>query len=354
MTRIGGMPAYRITAWQRSPHLVEAPVPKPGPGEVLVAVAANGLCHSDLTMSQIPGEIGDLIGWRVPFTLGHEIAGTVVEHGPDAAVAPAVGTAVALVSPTSCGRCAYCLAGRDSACPNGLAGRGYGRDGGLAPYVVAPVRALIPLNGLDPVAAAPLTDAGATSYHAVRRVLPVLEPGSTAVVLGAGGLGGFAIQHLKACSPARVVAVDVSPARLATAAELGADETLPGVGDDPRATTGALKELTGGDGAAAVLDFVGTDATIAAGIGAVRPCGAFGLVGSAGGRLRAGWYGGLPREAEVFTFQGSTIADAHAVVALAAAGRIRSLVEVFTLDQVADAYRALDEATLRGRAVITP
>jgi propanol-preferring alcohol dehydrogenase len=185
-------------------------------------------------------------------------------------------------------------------------------------------------------------------------VLPVLEPGSTAVVLGAGGLGGFAIQHLKACSPARVVAVDVSPARLTTAAELGADETLPGVGDDPGATTGALKELTGGDGAAAVLDFVGTDATIAAGIGAVRPCGAFSLVGSAGGRLRAGWYGGLPREAEVFTFQGSTIADARAVVALAAAGRIRSLVEVFTLDQVADAYRALDEATLRGRAVITP
>ncbi|WP_084011099.1 alcohol dehydrogenase catalytic domain-containing protein [Pseudofrankia sp. DC12] len=359
MTRTGDMPAYRITAWLQSPHLVDTQVPKPGPGEVLVAVAASGLCHSDLTMCQIPGEIGELIGWRMPFTLGHEIAGTVVEAGPDAPDAPDVpdvpdvGTAVALVSPTSCGRCAYCLAGRDSACPNGLAGRGYGRDGGLAPYVVAPVRGLIPLNGLDPVAAAPLTDAGATSYHAVRRVLPVLEPGSTAVVLGAGGLGGFAIQHLKACSPARVVAVDVSPARLVTAAELGADETVPGVGDDPGMTTGAIKELTGG-GAAAVLDFVGTDATIAAGIGAVRPCGAFGLVGSAGGRLRAGWYGGLPREAEVFTFQGSTIADAHAVIALAAAGRIRSLVEVFTLDQVADAYRALDEATLRGRAVVTP
>jgi propanol-preferring alcohol dehydrogenase len=115
-----------------------------------------------------------------------------------------------------------------------------------------------------------------------------------------------------------------------------------------------LKELSGGDGAAAVLDFVGTDATIAAGVGAVRPTGTFGLIGSGGGTLRAPWYGGLPREAEVFTFQGSTIADARAVVALAAAGKIRSLVEIFKLDQAADAYRALDEGTLRGRAVVTP
>ncbi|WP_081437929.1 alcohol dehydrogenase catalytic domain-containing protein [Pseudofrankia asymbiotica] len=351
------MPAYRINDWLENPRLVDVPVPQPGRGEVLVAVAANGLCHSDLTMSQIAGEIGELIGWRVPFTLGHEIAGAVAALGEDTTDAPQVGTPVALVSPASCGRCAYCLAGRDSACPNGLAGRGYGRDGGLAPYVVAPVRALIPLNGLDPVAAAPLTDAGATSYHAVRRVLPALAPGGTAVVIGAGGLGGFAIQHLKACSPARVVAVDTSPARLAVARELGADETVSGVGSergDPARVAGALKEACGNEGAAAVLDFVGTDATITAGVGAVRPCGAFGLVGSGGGRLRASWYGGLPREAEVFTFQGSTIADAHAVVALAAAGRIRSLVEVFPLDSVADAYDALDDATLRGRAVITP
>ena len=138
MTSTGRMPAYRIQRWLEQPRLVETPVPVPGAGEVLVAVAANGLCHSDLTMSQIPGEIGELIGWRVPFTLGHEIAGTVAEHGPDTAGALPVGTGVALVSPTSCGRCAYCLAGRDSACPKGLAGRGYGRDGGLTSYVTAP------------------------------------------------------------------------------------------------------------------------------------------------------------------------------------------------------------------------
>ena len=95
-----------------------------------------------------------------------------------------------------------------------------------------------------------------------------------------------------------------------------------------------------------MLDFVGTDVTIAAGIGAVRRCGAFGLIGSAGGHAARALVRRAAREAEVFTFQGSTIADAHAVVALAAAGRIRSLVEVFPLDQVADAYHALEEATL--------
>ena len=126
------MPAYRIVEWEQPPRLVEAPVPEPGPGEVLVAVAANGLCHSDLEMAKIPGEIGDMLGWRVPFTLGHEIAGHVAGVGAGV-TGLSEGDAVALVSPASCGECPACRRGHDSVCPNGLAGRGYGRDGGLAP-----------------------------------------------------------------------------------------------------------------------------------------------------------------------------------------------------------------------------
>jgi propanol-preferring alcohol dehydrogenase len=99
---------------------------------------------------------------------------------------------------------------------------------------------------------------------------------------------------------------------------------------------------------------VGTDATIAAGLAVVRPYGAFGLVGAAGGTLRRPWFGGLPRDADVFTFQGSSIADVTSVVALAEAGRIRSEVEVFPLARVADAYAALEAGALRGRAVVTP
>ena len=345
------MPAYRLLDWETPPQLVEVGVPVPGPGQLLMRVAGNGLCHSDQTMPQIPGSIGELLGWRMPFTLGHEIAGWVDELG-DGVTGVGEGDAVALVSPSSCGECRACLRGQDSACPKGLVGRGYGRDGGLAGYVlVDSMRSVLPLGSIDPVQAGPLTDAGATSYHAVKRVVPRLGPGSTAVVIGAGGLGAFAVQHLRALTPAFVVAVDANPARLAIVTELGAHHTVEGVDGDTHAE---IQRLTSGEGADAVLDFVGIDDTIATGVTAVRPYGAFGLIGAAGGSFRRPWYGGLPKDAEVFTFQGSSIADAQDVMALAEAGLIRSDVDVFPLEQVAEAYGAMEAGTLRGRAVVTP
>ncbi len=342
--------AYRIEEWNQPPRPVEVPVPRPGPGQVLVKVAGNGLCHSDLAMSHVPAEVGRGLGWRVPFTLGHEVAGWVEGVG-DGVAGVANGAAVALVSPSSCGACRSCLRGQDHVCPHGRAGRGYGRDGGLADFVLAGTRDLIPLDGLDPVTAGPLTDAGATSYHAVKRVLPKLVPGSTAVVIGVGGLGAFAVQFLAALSPAHIVAVDTNPARLDHARRLGAHEGRSGV---HAGTADVLTDLAGGRGAEAVLDVVGSDATIAAGLAAVRPAGAFALVGAGGGGFAGPWFGGLPRDADVFTFQGSTIADAHEVVALAEGGRIQTDADVFTFDRVAEAYEALASGTLRGRAVVTP
>jgi propanol-preferring alcohol dehydrogenase len=238
------------------------------------------------------------------------------------------------------------LRGLDSACTQGGAGRGYGRDGGLAPYVLATPRDLIPLVTLDPITAGPLTDAGATAYHAVHRVLPRLGPGSIAVVIGAGGLGAFAVQLLRVLSAARVIAVDTNPARLAIAADLGAHETALG--------SGAGLQLSGTGGADAVLDFVGVDDTITAGVGAVAAGGAYALVGAGGGTLRRPWQATLPRDGEVFTFQGSCIRDAHAVVHLVEAGLIRNEVEVFPFDDVVEAYRRLDAGELRGRAVVRP
>ena len=345
MTVVGEtMTAYRIVSWGQPPRLSTAPVPEPGPGEVLVEVVGNGLCHSDVDMAAMPAEIAEALGWSLPFTLGHEVGGRIAALGPGVS-GFAVGEGVALVSPASCGTCPACRRKQDSACPNGLAGRGYGRDGGLARYVVAPApRGLVRLSGLDPLVAGPLTDAGATSHHAVARVLSRLDGGdATAVVIGAGGLGGFAVQLLRALSPARVVAVDPNPARRAVALDLGAHEAVPAVGD-----------AVAPGSAAAVLDLVGSDDTILAGLAAVRPYGAFGLVGAAGGRLRRPWFGTLPRDGEVFTFQGSNIADVEAVVALAEAGRVRSEVDVFPLARVAEAYEALARGELRGRAVVTP
>jgi propanol-preferring alcohol dehydrogenase len=345
------MLAYRLLEWQQPPELVEVEVPTIGAGEVLVKVAGNGLCHSDLTMMQLPGSIGEMIGWRMPFTLGHEVGGWIAALGPEV-TGFEIDQAVALVSPSSCGVCGLCLRGHDSACAHGLAGRGYGRDGGLAQFVVARApRDVVPVGSLDPRVAAPLTDAGATSYHGVRKVIHKLTPGSIAVVIGAGGLGSFAVQMLRALSPCTVIAIDNNPARLSYATELGAHHTILGVDAQ---TAAELRRTTNGDGATAVLDFVGIDATIDIGVGAVQPYGTYAVIGSNGGTLKRPWYGGLPRDGEAINFQGSSVADAHDVIRLAEQGLIRSDADLFSLHDVGRAYDALHHGRLRGRAVVTP
>src|SRR5215212_8236445 len=117
------MRAFRVVGWERPPEVTEVDVPEPGPGEVRVRVAATGLCHSDLDMPKIPAAIAESLGWHVPFTLGHEVAGWVDAIGPLVEGA-AVGDAVALVSPTSCGTCRRCTSGRDNLCAAGSTGRG--------------------------------------------------------------------------------------------------------------------------------------------------------------------------------------------------------------------------------------
>lgn len=347
------MRAYRIESWLAPGRLVEVPVPEPGPGQIRMRVAGCGLCHSDLAMGRVPAEVGTAMGWRVPFTLGHESAGWVDALGAGVQ-GLAEGDPVALASPSSCGACRWCRRGAENACPAGLVGRGYGRDGGLADHVLVDdaSRVAFPLGLLDPAVAGPLTDAGATSHHAVARVLPRVQPGATVVVLGVGGLGAFVVQLVRALREGvRVVAVDPDPARRAVALALGAHDALDGVDAD---TAHRLRSLLGQDPVDAVIDVVGTDATIALGASVLAPSGALAVVGAAGGTLRRPWFGGLPRDAEVLSFQGSDLADARAVLDLAAQGRLRVDVEAFALDDVAAAYVALDDGTLRGRAVVRP
>ena len=345
------MPAWRLTGFGTPPQLQEVPVPAVGAGEVLVKVAGNGLCHSDVGMMEAGAVAPPFPTWRLPFTLGHEIAGWVEETGAGVS-GFSHGQPVILVATHSDGTCAYCRAGQDNNCDEGSAGRGYGRDGGLAPYVHLPsARPLIALKDLDPRTAGPLADAAATSMHAVRRVLSRLGSGSSVVVIGAGGLGSFAVQLLRVLTEARVIAVDVNPARLDYARRLGAQETLRGVG---AGTVGDLKSLTGGRGAEAVLDFVGIDDTITAGLAAVRRTGAYGLIGAGMGRLNLPWFHLLPKDGEVFNFTGSTIADLREVVALAEAGRLVNDTERFAFGDTLKAYARLAQGALLGRAVVTP
>jgi propanol-preferring alcohol dehydrogenase len=345
------MKAYRLTEWAKPPRLVEIDIPTPGRGQILIKVGGAGLCHSDIGMMAMPESMGRIAGWNMPFTLGHEVGGWIAELG-EGVTGFAPGDPVVLVSAHSCGHCQYCLTGHDNSCVETHAGRGYGRDGGLAEYVlVDSPRAVIKLTTLDPRDAGPLSDAGATAYHAVKRVLPKLTPGSTAVVIGAGGLGMFAIQFLRVMSPATIIAVDQNPNRLALALALGAHDTIAGVDGF---TGAAIKEKTGGAGAEAVLDFVGNDMSLEQGMPAVRSVGSFALVGAGGGTLNRNLWSFLPKDGELFSFQGGTIRDLREVIALVEAGRVRNETERFPFSKVDEAYHHLHAGKLRGRAVVTP
>ncbi len=345
------MKAFRLTEWAQPPRLVDIEIPKPGHGQILIKVAGTGLCHSDIGMMAMPESTGKMAGWNMPYTLGHETGGWIAELGAGVGGLK-VGDPVVLVSPHSCGHCPFCVAGNDNSCVESYAGRGYGRDGGLAEYMlVDSARSVVKLNTLDPRDAGPLSDAGATAYHAVRRVLPKLVPGSTAVVIGAGGLGSFAIQFLRVLSPAKVIAIDNNPARRALALEFGAHEALDGIDAE---TPAAIKARTGGLGAEAVLDFVGNDASLEYGLPAVRATGSFALVGAGGGTLNKNVWAYLPKDGELFSFQAGAIRDLREVIALVEAGLVRNETEHFPFSRVEEAYERLHHGTLRGRAVVTP
>ena len=342
------MKAFRMTNWQAPAEFCNVDIREPGPGEVLVKVGGAGVCHSDLHVMDMPG---GALPYALPFTLGHENAGWVerVGRGVDG-LAP--GEPVIVYSVWGCGRCAACRVGAENYCEKAplFSGCGLGRDGGMASHMLVPAaRFLCPLGDLDPRQAAPLTDAGLTTYHAVKRSLSLLRPGSTVVVIGAGGLGQMAIQIVKALSPARVVAVDLLTDKLAAASSLGADATV--VADDRAAEQ--VRDLTGGAGAELVLDIVGSDATLQLAVGVARRLGHLTLVGIAGGSLSFS-YLGVPTELSVASIFYGSIPELAEVATLAQAGKIRPQVELFPFDQAAEVYHRLREGKIHGRAVITP
>jgi len=306
-------------------RLEDRPLPQPRGEEVLVRVRGAGVCHSDLHMID-----GLIPGLPLPRVLGHEIAG----------VAEGLG-AVLVYASWGDGTCRWCRRGEEQLCAR-AAEPGWVRDGGYAEAVVVPSkRYLLPLGDLDPVRAAPLADAGVTAYRAVRRLQPWLAGDGTAVVLGAGGLGQFAIQFLRHAGDARVVAVDPDQAKRDQARLLGADQTAAAGADlEPGA-------------AVAVLDLVGSDATLAEAARLVRPTGVVMVVGEAGGRLPFG-FGAVPNEAHLTTSLWGSYRDLVAVVELARAGTLRWEVEALPLHRVNEALERLRHGRVRGRLVLTP
>jgi propanol-preferring alcohol dehydrogenase len=243
--------------------------------------------------------------------------------------------------------------GADNLCPNRFAlpgaGCGLGYDGGLAEYVLVPsTRLLVPLGDLDPVQAAPLTDAALTPYHALKPELPRLVPGSSAVVIGVGGLGSVAVQLLRALSPARVLALDLREASRALALRFGAHAAL----DAREVTAAEVREELGG-GATLVLDFVGNDETLALAGGVLELGGHVALVGLGGGAFPT-TFGEVPLEWSLRRPTWGTLPELHEVVALASAGLLEIAVERLTLEDAPEGYRRLHDGEIEGRAVAVP
>ena len=336
------MKAAQLTEYHRPLDLVEKPKPEPvAPRDVVVRIAGAGVCATDLHAQE---GLMEGAGLRPPVVLGHENAGWVEAVGPDVTGAVA-GDAVLLYPPWSCGLCVPCRRGLDMHCERHQF-TGLTRDGGFAEYVLVDERSLLRLpDGVDPAPVAPHSDAGLTAYHAVKRLLPHLVPGSTTAIIGVGGVGHIALQLVRILGGGTVIGIDTDERRRALARELGADEVL---GD-----TADVREATNGVGADVVLDFVATDATHAAGLDMLARRGLYSTVG----------YGGMISVPSVAMVVGeSTIAgnlvgswiDLWELLQLHGRGELTLRTEMHPLDDVNDVLDALRGGDITGRAVLVP
>jgi len=330
---------------------VEIPAPTPGPGEVLLNVGAAGACHSDLHILDAPAGV-----FPTPLTLSHEVAGTIAEVGAGV-TGWSPGDRVAVYGIMGCGRCRACLRGLENQCRTvPVGGIGISRDGGLADQMSVHASRLLPIGDLDFAAAAPLTDAALTPYHAIEVARPALRPGNWCVVIGVGGLGHMAVQILKQTTAVRVIAVDSRPAALDLARRLGADETVQ-AGPD---AVERIRSLVGPPpgGADVVLDCVGVDATMTTARNVLSIGGRLMLIGLGGGTTPVAAVADspppVPFEAVVEMPFWGTRAELYEVLALGREGLIHSAVQTFPLDQTIEAYRQLRAGEIEGRAVIVP
>jgi NAD+-dependent secondary alcohol dehydrogenase Adh1 len=342
------MKAVRLHACREPPAVEEVAEPEISrPFDVVVRVGGAGLCRTDLHVRD--GWFAEMVPVDLPLTLGHETAGWV--HAVGSAVEHvAVGDAVICHPNISCGACTACRAGQDMRCVQGLNFPGVTRDGGFAELVKTSSRAVLALDPrVEPADVAALADAGVSAYHAVRKAVPALEPGSRVVVIGAGGLGHIGIQCLGALTPAEILVVDRNPEALKLAEQCGAHHRVEADGRQ----VDRVRELTGGTGVEAVLDFVGEDDTVQAALGMLAPGGRYDVVGY-GGTLTIPTMQLVLGELQVAGSLVGTAEDLAALVRLATAGQVSVRTALYPLDAVNDAIADLEQGRVRGRAILTP
>jgi S-(hydroxymethyl)glutathione dehydrogenase/alcohol dehydrogenase len=356
----------RVGEWL---HLEEIREPRPRQGEVLLKVAACGVCQTDLHV--IKGEVA----FPTPAVLGHEVSGMVVEAAPDVRNVKTGDHVVAsFIMP--CGSCVYCARGRDDLCETFFAlnrtkgalydgeTRLYRKDGsalamysagGLAEYAVVPATAVFPLPatmGLHD--ACILGCAVPTAYGAVRHAAEV-APGQSVAVIGVGGVGSNIVQVARAFGASRVIAVDIRDEKLEAAKALGATD---GVNSARVDAATAIRELTSGLGVDAAFEALGRPETVLAAYNSVRDGGRVVVVGIAAGNAA------VPIEItrlvrRSITLRGSYGArmrtDVPALIGMTAHGQISTsalITRRYGLDEAPEAYAALNRGEITGRAIV--
>jgi len=341
------MKAVRLHQYNKFPVVDDVPEPTvSGPFDVVVKIGGAGVCRTDLHI--MLGQWESRQHPKLPYTIGHENAGWVHEIG-SAVTNVAVGDTVILHPTPTCGLCHACRAGDDMHCENSTF-PGLNVDGGMAEYLLTSARACVRLDPqTQPKDVAALADAGITAYHAVRKALPLLYPGTTAVVTGAGGLGHIGIQCLAALTAARIIVVDRNPDALKLAEQLGANHTVVADGTH----VDAVKDLSGGAGADLVLDFVAEEGAENEGFAMTRPKGSYFVIGY-GGELRIPTLDIISTERNVIGNIVGTFNELAELMVLAQTGKVTLHTKTYPLGEAAEALQDLDAGRVRGRAILVP
>jgi NAD+-dependent secondary alcohol dehydrogenase Adh1 len=341
------MKAVRLHRYHERPVIEDVPEPRvEGPLDVVVKIGGAGVCRTDLHI--IEEQWASRSGVQLPYTIGHENAGWVHEIG-SAVSNVAVGDTVILHPTPTCGLCHACRAGDDMHCTDGSF-PGIDRDGGMAEYLLTSARACIKLDPQTrPQDVAALADAGITAYHAVRKAVPLLYPGTVCVVNGAGGLGHIGIQSLAALTATTIIVVDRNPEALDLAAKLGADHTVLADGTQVE----AVLDLTGGHGAEVVLDFVAEQGAQQDAFAMTRRAGSHFVIGY-GSNIDIPTIDIISTERNVIGTLVGTYNDLVELMVLAQAGLVTLHTKQYPLESALDALADLDQGRVRGRAILTP
>lgn len=341
------MRAVRLHGYHQQPVIDEVPEPTiRGPFDVIVKIGGAGVCRTDLHI--IEGQWAQAMSVPLPYTLGHENAGWVHEVG-SAVTNVTVGDTVILHPTPTCGLCRACRAGQDMHCV-GSSFPGLDSDGGMAEYLLTSARACIKLDSSTrPQDVAALADAGITAYHAVRKAIPLLYPGTACVLIGAGGLGHIGIQCLSALTATTIIVVDRSREALELAEQLGAHHVVIADGQQ----VDAVKDLTDGVGAEVVLDFVAEQGVENDGFNMTRPGGSYFVIGY-GGTLTVPTLDVIATERNIVGNIVGTYNELAELMVLVQAGKVTLHTKIYPLDAAQDALHDLDCGKVRGRAILVP